>query len=102
MLRFLGVAEDDLDDLCQDVLLGAFRSLPRYDPMRSSSARAAAPLDSRLAVRGLSCRRDQANRLARNSTRIIVAATHLRAPAPSSFCCCCKVQFEPGPLRERL
>jgi DNA-directed RNA polymerase specialized sigma24 family protein len=46
MLRFLGVAEDDLDDLCQDVLLGAYRSFPRYDPMRSSSARTAAPLDS--------------------------------------------------------
>ncbi|WP_437984778.1 sigma factor [Sorangium sp. So ce117] len=46
MLRFLGVAEDDLDDLCQDVLLGAYRSFPRYDPMRSSSARAPAPLDS--------------------------------------------------------
>ncbi|WP_438042090.1 sigma factor-like helix-turn-helix DNA-binding protein [Sorangium sp. So ce128] len=42
MLRFLGVAEEDLDDLCQDVLLGAYRSFPRYDPMRSSSARAAA------------------------------------------------------------
>lgn len=46
MLRFLGVAEDDLDDLCQDVLLGAYRSFPRYDPMRSSSARAAALVDS--------------------------------------------------------
>ncbi|WP_437533162.1 sigma factor-like helix-turn-helix DNA-binding protein [Sorangium sp. So ce726] len=45
MLRFLGVAEDDLDDLCQDVLLGAYRSFPRYDPMRSSSARDAALLD---------------------------------------------------------
>ncbi|WP_437898237.1 sigma factor-like helix-turn-helix DNA-binding protein [Sorangium sp. So ce124] len=46
MLRFLGVAEDDLDDLCQDVLLGAYRSFPRYDPMRSSSAGAAALVDS--------------------------------------------------------
>ncbi|WP_438027605.1 sigma factor-like helix-turn-helix DNA-binding protein [Sorangium sp. So ce233] len=46
MLRFLGVAEDDLDDLCQDVLLGAYRSFPRYDPMRPGSARAAALLDS--------------------------------------------------------
>ncbi|AUX24431.1 uncharacterized protein SOCEGT47_049690 [Sorangium cellulosum] len=43
MLRYLGVAEDDLDDLSQDVLLGAYRSFPRYDPMRSSSARAAVP-----------------------------------------------------------
>ncbi|WP_437761210.1 sigma factor-like helix-turn-helix DNA-binding protein [Sorangium sp. So ce281] len=46
MLRFLGVAEDDLDDLCQDVLLGAYRSFPRYDPMRSSSARTAVLVDS--------------------------------------------------------
>ncbi|WP_233561433.1 RNA polymerase sigma factor [Sorangium cellulosum] len=46
MLRFLGVAEDDLDDLCQDVLLGAYRSFPRYDPMRPGSARAAALLGS--------------------------------------------------------
>ncbi|WP_437280197.1 sigma-70 family RNA polymerase sigma factor [Sorangium sp. So ce375] len=46
MLRFLGVAEEDLEDLCQDVLLGAYRSFPRYDPMHSSNARAAALLDS--------------------------------------------------------
>ncbi|WP_437716082.1 sigma factor-like helix-turn-helix DNA-binding protein [Sorangium sp. So ce448] len=46
MLRFLGVAEGDLDDLCQDVLLGAYRSFPRYDPMRSGSARDAALPDS--------------------------------------------------------
>ncbi|WP_437485821.1 sigma factor-like helix-turn-helix DNA-binding protein [Sorangium sp. So ce1014] len=32
MLRYLGVAEDDIDDLSQEVLLGAYTSLPRYDP----------------------------------------------------------------------
>lgn len=42
MLRYLGVAESDLDDVCQDVLLGAYRSFPRYDPTRAGSARAAA------------------------------------------------------------
>ncbi|WP_437591346.1 sigma factor-like helix-turn-helix DNA-binding protein [Sorangium sp. So ce1000] len=46
MLRFLGVAEEDLEDLYQDVLLGAYRSFPRYDPMHSGSAPAAALLDS--------------------------------------------------------
>ncbi|WP_437600254.1 hypothetical protein WMF28_01670 [Sorangium sp. So ce590] len=29
MLRYLGVAEDDIDDLSQEVLLGAYTSLPR-------------------------------------------------------------------------
>ncbi|WP_437914536.1 sigma factor-like helix-turn-helix DNA-binding protein [Sorangium sp. So ce302] len=32
MLRYLGVAEDDIDDLSQEVLLGAYTSLPRYNP----------------------------------------------------------------------
>ncbi|KYG10877.1 RNA polymerase subunit sigma [Sorangium cellulosum] len=32
MLRYLGVAEVDIDDLSQEVLLGAYTSLPRYDP----------------------------------------------------------------------
>ncbi|WP_437293966.1 RNA polymerase sigma factor [Sorangium sp. So ce426] len=46
MLRFLGIAEGDLDDVCQDVLLNAYRSFPRYDPMRSGGAPCAALLDS--------------------------------------------------------
>ncbi|WP_437571114.1 sigma factor-like helix-turn-helix DNA-binding protein [Sorangium sp. So ce542] len=32
MLRYLGVAQGDIDDLSQEVLLGAYISLPRYDP----------------------------------------------------------------------
>ncbi|XXX71719.1 sigma-70 family RNA polymerase sigma factor [Sorangium sp. So ce134] len=31
-LRLLGVAEPDLDDLCQEVLLAAYESLDRFDP----------------------------------------------------------------------
>ncbi|WP_437782387.1 sigma factor-like helix-turn-helix DNA-binding protein [Sorangium sp. So ce1097] len=46
MLRYLGVAEEDLADLCQEVLLGAYRSFPRYDPTRPGNARAAALLGS--------------------------------------------------------
>ncbi|WP_437293124.1 sigma factor-like helix-turn-helix DNA-binding protein [Sorangium sp. So ce426] len=32
MLRYLGVAENDIDDLSQEVLLGAYTSLRRYNP----------------------------------------------------------------------
>ncbi|WP_437928129.1 sigma-70 family RNA polymerase sigma factor [Sorangium sp. So ce291] len=38
MLRYLGVAEDDIDDLSQEVLLGAYTSLPRYNPEYSAEA----------------------------------------------------------------
>ncbi|WP_437307438.1 RNA polymerase sigma factor [Sorangium sp. So ce388] len=36
MLRYLGVAEDDIEDLSQEVLLGAYTSLPRYNPAYSA------------------------------------------------------------------
>ncbi|KYF73309.1 RNA polymerase subunit sigma [Sorangium cellulosum] len=39
MLRYLGVAEDDIDDLSQEVLLRAYTSLPRYDPAHPAWAR---------------------------------------------------------------
>ncbi|WP_437953770.1 RNA polymerase sigma factor [Sorangium sp. So ce296] len=42
MLRYLGVAEDDVDDLSQEVLLGAYTSLPRYDPHYPAGARGVA------------------------------------------------------------
>ncbi|WP_437756490.1 RNA polymerase sigma factor [Sorangium sp. So ce1389] len=42
MLRYLGVAEDDIEDLSQEVLLGAYTSLPRYDPAYSAEAGAPA------------------------------------------------------------
>ncbi|WP_437938432.1 RNA polymerase sigma factor [Sorangium sp. So ce341] len=53
MLRYLGVAEVDIDDLSQEVLLGAYTSLPRYDPHYPAGARgvpfpppsASSPLD---------------------------------------------------------
>lgn len=32
VLRWLGVAEYDLDDVLQDVMLAAYRALPRFDP----------------------------------------------------------------------
>ncbi|XXY45297.1 sigma-70 family RNA polymerase sigma factor [Sorangium sp. So ce269] len=38
MLRYLGVAEDDIEDLSQEVLLGAYTSLPRYNPAYSAEA----------------------------------------------------------------
>ncbi|WP_437623269.1 RNA polymerase sigma factor [Sorangium sp. So ce1151] len=38
MLRYLGVAGDDIEDLSQEVLLGAYTSLPRYDPAYSAKA----------------------------------------------------------------
>ncbi|WP_437297367.1 hypothetical protein [Sorangium sp. So ce426] len=38
MLRYLGVDEDDIDDLSQEVLLGAYTSLPRYNPAYPASA----------------------------------------------------------------
>ncbi|KYF74499.1 RNA polymerase subunit sigma, partial [Sorangium cellulosum] len=38
MLRYLGVAEDDIEDLSQEVLLGAYTSLPRYNPAYSVEA----------------------------------------------------------------
>ncbi|XXX77668.1 RNA polymerase sigma factor [Sorangium sp. So ce134] len=38
MLRYLGVAEGDIDDLSQEVLLGAYTSLPRYDPRYPAGA----------------------------------------------------------------
>ncbi|WP_438026779.1 RNA polymerase sigma factor [Sorangium sp. So ce233] len=41
MLRYLGVAEDDIDDLSQEVLLRAYTSLPRYDPEYPARARGA-------------------------------------------------------------
>ncbi|WP_437610288.1 sigma factor-like helix-turn-helix DNA-binding protein [Sorangium sp. So ce834] len=41
MLRYLGVAEVDIDDLSQEVLLGAYTSLPRYDPQYPAGARGA-------------------------------------------------------------
>ncbi|WP_437564874.1 sigma factor [Sorangium sp. So ce542] len=31
-LRLLGVAEPDVDDLAQEVLLAAYESLDRFDP----------------------------------------------------------------------
>ncbi|WP_157906922.1 sigma factor-like helix-turn-helix DNA-binding protein [Sorangium sp. So ce145] len=42
MLRYLGVAEDDIDDLSQEVLLGAYTSLRRYNPVYPAAARGAA------------------------------------------------------------
>ncbi|KYF62573.1 RNA polymerase subunit sigma [Sorangium cellulosum] len=42
MLRYLGVAEDDIDDLSQEVLLRAYTSLPRYDPAYPATARGTA------------------------------------------------------------
>ncbi|WP_434045174.1 MULTISPECIES: RNA polymerase sigma factor [Sorangium] len=42
MLRYLGVAEDDIDDLSQEVLLRAYTSLPRYDPAHPATARGTA------------------------------------------------------------
>ncbi|WP_441292752.1 RNA polymerase sigma factor [Sorangium sp. KYC3313] len=42
MLRYLGVAEDDIDDLSQEVLLGAYTSLRRYNPAYPAAARGAA------------------------------------------------------------
>ena len=44
MLRYLGVAEDDIDDLSQEVLLGAYTSLPRYNPAYPASAPGSASL----------------------------------------------------------
>jgi RNA polymerase sigma-70 factor (ECF subfamily) len=35
-LRWLGVAEHDLDDLLQEVMLAAYRALDRYDPDRTA------------------------------------------------------------------
>jgi RNA polymerase sigma-70 factor (ECF subfamily) len=37
-LRWLGVAEHDLDDLLQEVMLAAYRGLHRYDPHRAAAA----------------------------------------------------------------
>ncbi|MDC0680321.1 RNA polymerase sigma factor [Sorangium atrum] len=51
MLRYLGVAEDDIDDLSQEVLLGAYTSLPRYNPAYPAAACGSAslpPVDSPL------------------------------------------------------
>ncbi|EYF08958.1 RNA polymerase sigma factor [Chondromyces apiculatus] len=36
-LRWLGVAEQDLDDVLQEVMLAAYRALPRFDPERAPS-----------------------------------------------------------------
>ncbi|WP_438031803.1 RNA polymerase sigma factor [Sorangium sp. So ce204] len=44
MLRYLGVAENDIDDLSQEVLLGAYTSLPRYNPAYPASAPGSASL----------------------------------------------------------
>ncbi|WP_437590425.1 sigma factor-like helix-turn-helix DNA-binding protein [Sorangium sp. So ce1000] len=44
MLRYLGVDEDDIDDLSQEVLLGAYTSLPRYNPAYPAAARGSASL----------------------------------------------------------
>ncbi|WP_437548881.1 sigma-70 family RNA polymerase sigma factor [Sorangium sp. So ce367] len=44
MLRYLGVAEDDIDDLSQEVLLGAYTSLPRYNPAYPAAAPGSASL----------------------------------------------------------
>ncbi len=68
MLRYLGVAEDDIDDLSQEVLLGAYTSLPRYNPAYPASARGSAAAAGRLAaspglrVRRASCRRGHRRR----------------------------------------
>ncbi|WP_441289246.1 RNA polymerase sigma factor [Sorangium sp. KYC3313] len=43
MLRYLGVDEDDIDDLSQEVLLGAYTSLPRYNPAYPAAAGGSAP-----------------------------------------------------------
>lgn len=37
-LRWLGVAEHDLDDVLQDVMIAAFRALPRFDPGRAAGS----------------------------------------------------------------
>jgi DNA-directed RNA polymerase specialized sigma24 family protein len=37
-LRLLGVAEPDIDDLAQDILLAAYQSLDRFDPLYPSSS----------------------------------------------------------------
>jgi DNA-directed RNA polymerase specialized sigma24 family protein len=42
MLRYLGVADDDIDDLSQEVLLGAYTSLRRYNPAYPAAARGSA------------------------------------------------------------
>ncbi|WP_438041354.1 RNA polymerase sigma factor [Sorangium sp. So ce128] len=44
MLRYLGVVEDDIDDLSQEVLLGAYTSLPRYNPAYPAAAPSSASL----------------------------------------------------------
>jgi DNA-directed RNA polymerase specialized sigma24 family protein len=44
MLRYLGVPENDLEDLLQEVLIAAFTSLDRYDPERFAAVRCDAGL----------------------------------------------------------
>ncbi|WP_437677265.1 RNA polymerase sigma factor [Sorangium sp. So ce131] len=84
MLRYLGVDENDLDDLSQEVLLGAYTSLPRYDPAYPGRSRGAASLpaqDLAFAVLSAAAAAEQAG----DASSPSLPASTLRSPLDPSL-----------------